>query len=367
MSVDHPLQSGVTQLAVNASGEAYVAGLAGAGFPVTASAPQICFEGNANAFVAHLDPHGALVDASYAGQNVVEAFGLSLAGDGSVLLVLNNGGETKSQIRFGGAGWSAPACLSPSILNSATLSVSTSGNSVVVPGEIITLTGFGIGPDNGVAYQPNAQGQVPLQLAGVRVLFDGQPAPVLYAQSRQINAIAPVELSGQTQTNITVAYNQGNVGSIPASVMAICAPGIFRLQAGVSSQAAALNQDGTLNGPSNPAARGSAVSVWGTGFGLTDPACATGDLNPPGPVNLAAGLSVVLFAGLSPEGTTLTEPALYAGGAPTSLCGVEQINMLVPTYAQPGLYQFFPWSLMEIGGGAQSAAAGTIGVTIYVK
>lgn len=33
MSVDHPLQKGVTQLAVTSSGETYVAGLAGAGFP----------------------------------------------------------------------------------------------------------------------------------------------------------------------------------------------------------------------------------------------------------------------------------------------------------------------------------------------
>jgi uncharacterized protein (TIGR03437 family) len=146
---------------------------------------------------------------------------------------------------------------------------------------LITLTGFGIGPDIGVANQPDAQGQVPRELTGVQVLFDGQPALVLYAQSRQINALTPVELSGQTETNITVVYNQATVGSITAKVAAYGSPGIFRLQPGVSSQAAAVNQDGTLNGPSNPAARGSVVSVWGTGFGLIDPPCATGGLNPP--------------------------------------------------------------------------------------
>jgi len=48
------------------------------------------------------------------------------------------------------------------------------------------------------------------------------------------------------------------------------APGIFRSQEGVSSQAAAANQDGTVNSPSNPAAPGSYVSVWGTGFGSID-------------------------------------------------------------------------------------------------
>jgi uncharacterized protein (TIGR03437 family) len=359
MSMDSDLQRGVAQLAVTPSGDAYFAGLAGAGFAVTASAPQICFggpSGNANVFLAHLDAHGVLLDATYIGQNTNFAWGLSLAGDGSVLLVWHSSGNNvKSQIRFGGPGSSAPACLSASVLNSATMS----GNSVVVPGELITLTGFGIGPDLGVAYQPDAQGQVPRQLAGVQVLFDGQPAPVLYAQSRQVNALAPIELSGKTQTNITVAYNNLTLGSIAASVSAFGSPGIFRFQPGASSQAAAMNQDGTLNSPSNPAARGSVVAVWGTGFGITDPPCATGSLNAPGPVNLAVGLSAELFDGR-------VVPAQYAGGAPALLCGVEQINFLVPAYAKPGVYQFLPWSVMALNGG-QAGSEGTIGVTIFVK
>jgi uncharacterized protein (TIGR03437 family) len=376
MSDDHSSQQGVAQLAVTATGEVYVAGITGAGFPVTASAPQICFDGPIySGFVAHLDSHGALLDATYAGQNVAFVGGLSLTGDGSVLMVsISAGAMVKSQIHFGGAGWSAPACLSPSVLNSATMSGNSAlnfstakGSSALTPGELITLTGSGIGPDIGVAYQPDAQGQIPRQLAGVQVLFDGQPAPVLYAQSRQINAVAPVELSGRTQTNITVLYNQATLGPITAPVAAYGSPGIYRLQAGVSSQAAAVNQDGTLNGPSNPAARGSVVSVWGTGFGLIDPSCATGGLNPPGPVNLAAGLSVFLADGSPPGVPVAYAPARYAGSAPALPCGVEQINLLVPTYVPPGLYQFFPWSAMDQAGGGQSVVQGGIGVTISVK
>ncbi len=361
MTADQP-NAGVFQLAVTASGEAYIDGLAGAGFPVTPSAPQICFDGSGlsgDAFVAHLDTHGALLDATYAGQSVSYLYALSLPGDGSALLLWNAGGnDVRSQLRFGGAGWSAPACLSPEILNSATLYA----GSALAPGELVTLTGFGIGPDSGVACQPDAQGQIPRQLAGVQVLFDGQPAPVLYAQSRQVNAVAPVELSGKTQTNVTLVYNQAAVGSTAAQVMAIGSPGIFRLQPGVSTEAVAENQDGTLNGPTNPAPRGSIVAVWGTGFGLIDPPCSTGGLNPPGPVNLAAGLSVDIQDNLGP-----TVPAIYAGSAPTLPCGVAQINLLVPTYLQPGVYQFFPMSMMALGGGAETLAAGDIGVTIFVK
>jgi uncharacterized protein (TIGR03437 family) len=354
---------GVSQLAVAPSGEAYVAGIAGAVFPVTASAPQPCFDtgifvGN-NVFVAHLDTHGALLDATYAGQNNNYYTGaLSLPGDGSVLLASN---EMRVQFRFGGAGWSAPACLSPNVLNSATLSEE---GGATVPGELITLTGFGIGPATGVAYQPDAQGQIPRQLAGVQVLFDGQPAPVLYAQSQQVNAQAPVELSGKTQTNITLVYDQATLGSITSPVMPFGSPGIFRLQPGVSSPALAENQDATLNGPSNPAPRGSIVAIWGTGFGLLDPSCATGGLNPPGPVNLAAGLGVETVGSSALGGPGA--PALYAGSAPTLPCGVVQINFAVPTDVQPGVYQFYPESVMALANGSAEYTQGNI-VTIFVE
>jgi uncharacterized protein (TIGR03437 family) len=201
-----------------------------------------------------------------------------LAGDGSVLLPWLGGASFAgrlARIRFGG-GWSAAACLSPGALNGATRFGGGDVPVAIAPGEIVTLNGFEIGPDAGVSYQADAQGAPPRELAGVQVLFDGQPAPVLYVQWRQINAAAPVELRGQTQTTITVVYNQVTVGSIQAAVAEDGVPGIFRLQPDVSSQAMAVNPDGTMNGPSNPADRGSTVSLLGTGFGPTDPPCATG-------------------------------------------------------------------------------------------
>jgi uncharacterized protein (TIGR03437 family) len=119
----------------------------------------------------------------------------------------------------------------------------------------------------------------------VQVFFDGQPAPVPCAQSQQINAVSPVELDGQTSTSIVVQYNGVSFGPIVAPVV-FAAPDIFRLNPGVSTQAAAVNQDGTVNSAANPAPRGSVVSLYGSGFGLTDPACAKGSLNAAA-VNLA--------------------------------------------------------------------------------
>ena len=65
MSLDNLLQLGVSQLAVDASGDVYLAGLTGPGFPVTPSAPQACFGGQGDVFVVHLDRRGATLDSTY--------------------------------------------------------------------------------------------------------------------------------------------------------------------------------------------------------------------------------------------------------------------------------------------------------------
>ena len=64
--------AGVSAMAVNPAGDIYLGGLTGPGFPVTASAPEICFQGfatSANGFLAHLNAIGALLDATYLGNN----------------------------------------------------------------------------------------------------------------------------------------------------------------------------------------------------------------------------------------------------------------------------------------------------------
>lgn len=226
----------------------------------------------------------------------------------------------------------------------------------IAPGEFVTLTGFGIGP-------------VSAALTGVEVLFDGRPAPLLYAQSQQINVQAPFEIAGQTSTTIAVHYNGATIGPVTVPVI-FGVPGLFRLQPGVSTIAAAINQDGTVNGPTNPAPRGSVVALFGTGFGATSPACASGGLNVPGPANLAAGFSVELIDQVGTGVGAHVNTAYYAGSAPGLLCGVDQINMTVPDYAGPGAFSFKPAVVLTIaqGGGVdRTSNQSTVGATIFVK
>ncbi len=351
-------------LALSATGDAYLALSTGAGFQTTASAPQPCYGGGFDVVVVHLNASGGLADATYLGAYQSLPMGLSIPGDGSVLVAATlppcsqgvsvcataNNGPVMAQIRFGEAGWSAPSCLSSDVVNSATFV----SNGFLSPGEFVSLTGFGIGPESGVVYQPGPQGQAPLSLGGVQLSFNGIPAPLTYVQSRQINAQVPFEVNGTT-ASFTLTYNDTKFGPYVMGVGYFAPQGIFRLQPGVSTQAAAINQDGSVNGPSNPASRGSVVSLFGTGYGPLNPPCETGALNPPGPVPLY--YTGPIFGNGPNVGVGSNYPeVLYAGSAPTLLCGIVQINIQVPSDASPG-----PFMLLSDSAGVST------GSTIYVQ
>ena len=359
-------QVGVQEMAVTPAGHIFLGGVTGPGFPVTPSAPEICFQGfvnRTNGFLAHLNSHGALVDATYLGNptegDIKLVGGLAPLSANEVLVVWRGAGNgVLSHVQFGSGGWTAPACLSTDVLNAATQNGNAAGTGGIVPGELVTLTGFGIGPESGVAYQPDPQGNAPSQLAGVRVFFDGVAAPVLYAQSRQINTIAPAGLTIGGTTHVTVTYNIQQFGPVSTPVT-FAGPGIFRLQVGQSAQAVAMNEDGTLNGPSNPAARGSVVTIWGTGYGLTDPPCSVGGLNDPQAEPLSAGVTALILGG------SLFN-ASYAGSAPTLVCGVVQINFQVPANVAAGTFFFAPWIQLVVGN-ATTQYQPQLGATIAVK
>ena len=121
----------------------------------------------------------------------------------------------------------------------------------VAPGEIITIYGAMLGPDTGVAAAGGSA--LPILLGGTSVSFDNTPAPLLYAQAGQINAIVPFEVQGSS-TAMTVEYNGTTYGPLALPVNTTI-PGIFSVDGSGASQAAVRNQDGSLNSASNPAAK----------------------------------------------------------------------------------------------------------------
>jgi uncharacterized protein (TIGR03437 family) len=188
---------------------------------------------------------------------------------------------------------------------------------IVSPGAIVTILGSSLGPNTGVGYQLT-NGQVPTSLGGTQVSVNGAPVPILYSSSDQLNLIVPYSLEPGTTATIKVESSGTFANQMSTSVIE---QGISIFQ--VNGLAAALNEDGTLNSPQNPAKPGSTVVLFGTGGGQTNPPSVAGAETP-----------LVLRPLLSTPQVTFGDgppvAAVWAGAAPGLLSGVTQINVQLP-------------------------------------
>jgi uncharacterized protein (TIGR03437 family) len=189
----------------------------------------------------------------------------------------------------------------------------------VSPGEIVVLYGTGIGPATLTTNTP-VKGVYGTNVAGTTVSFDGNPAAILYASATQVAAIVPYEEALWVTAQFTISY-QGNTlsGSIPVFR---AAPGVFTANGTGTGPAAAVNQNGTVNSPSNPARVGSIISLFATGEGYPTPPGTDGQIAPnpaPVPINTVTA-------------TINGQPAVvtYAGGSPGSVEGFLQVNVQIP-------------------------------------
>src|SRR5450755_407742 len=99
----------------------------------------------------------------------------------------------------------------------------------------------------------------------------------MQARANQISVVVPYSVSGRSTTELQVAY--GAMRSTRLILRVVPAvPGIFTAASSGTGQVAAMNQDGTVNSPVNPAARGSIITFFATGEGQTNPAGVDGKL-----------------------------------------------------------------------------------------
>lgn len=188
----------------------------------------------------------------------------------------------------------------------------------VAPGEMVVIYGEGLGPETGVAGERDASGLLPNLVAGVEARFDGVPAPIFYAQAGQVNVQAPYTLAGSGATHVQVLNHGNSAGSLDLAVAA-ANPALFPV---------IVNQDGEFNSQSTPAPRGTLVTLFGTGEGLTDGANISG-MAAAAPYARPMLPVAVTVAGISAE-------IVYAGAAP-GLTGELQVNARVPGgYVPPG-------------------------------
>jgi uncharacterized protein (TIGR03437 family) len=211
----------------------------------------------------------------------------------------------------------SPVSPSISVVNAA------SGNGVsIAPGEIVTIFGTGLGPSTPVPAQPGINGFFGTQLAGTTVSFNGTNGPMIYASSTQVSAIVPYSVPIGAAANVAVTYQGQTVTTEQAIPIAGAVPGIFTSNATGIGQAAAVNQDNSINGPTSPAPVGSFISLYVTGEGQTTPAGVDGKPATAPLPKPVLGVTVTMAG----QQALVT----YAGGAPGLVAGLMQVNAQIP-------------------------------------
>jgi uncharacterized protein (TIGR03437 family) len=262
------------------------------------------------------------------------------AGSANVALVVspnNSGAALSAAVLIAGVSVSVtqPAAAAPplppikNVVNAASYAIGS-----VSPGEMVTLFGTAIGPATAAfATTDPATAKLATSIGDVQVLFNGIPAPMIYASSTQVSAVAPYEMASVVSPSVWIKY-AGQTSNAYQLFSGAAAPGLFTQNASGSGPGAILNQDNSVNKPGNRAAKGSIVQVFMTGEGQTNPPSVTGAIT-------AATLPPpqVTPAPLLPIGVTINgQPALYvyAGEAPGLVAGMMQLNVQIPANAPSG-------------------------------
>ena len=233
----------------------------------------------------------------------------------------------------------------PVIVSAGLASAASYSNAAVAPGEIVTLFGPTFGPASLAVAVPDSNSKLPTQLAGVRLLFDGLPAPLLYARVGQVSAVVPFSVSGKASTQVQYEY-QGIVSNVVALNVAPAAPGIFTLDSSGTGPAAVLDAAYKVVSTSNPAHVGDTIQVYATGAGVTTPNSIDGQvaLTPPFPTPVA---SVTAQVG------GVDCPVTYAGGAQYLVAGALQVNVRIAAGVPPGEQPL----VISVGGVASQSGA----------
>ncbi len=194
-----------------------------------------------------------------------------------------------------------------SIANSASFATGTAA-----PGSLISIAGSALATSTASA----TTFPLPQSLGGASVTINGLSAPLLYASAGLINAQVPIETPAGPAT---VMVNNKVSATL---TIAAAAPGIFEILPG---QAAAVNLNGTVNGPSTPVAAGGEIALYVTGLGAVNPAVADG---------AAASLTTLSYVNTTVTATIGGQAArvIFAGLAP-GYAGLYQVNVLVPQLA----------------------------------
>ncbi len=237
----------------------------------------------------------------------------------------------------------------PSVQISGVANAANYANASISPGEIVTIFGQKIGPENLTTFALDETGRVPRALAGARFLINGSPAPPLYVRSDQGSAVVPFRLD-EAGADIIAVYNGAASAPIHIPLTGVL-PGLFSANQTGAGPGAILNQDYSVNSAANPADKGAVVLLYGTGHGQTVPVSYEGEVAPSTNIPRVARNVQATIGGVAAE-------IAYAGPAPGLVAGVLQVNVKIPDGVAAGTQEV----IVRIDGVASQA-----GLTVAVR
>jgi uncharacterized protein (TIGR03437 family) len=261
-----------------------------------------------------------------------------LASPDNVLVHLSNGGFYRID-NIDSCKWAPqPSIRANGIVNAASYEYPNTTS----PRQLLTVFGTGLGPAEGQGMildgllraggQPapypalvlgNFSGAIP------NATLAGTALPVIHSNAERVTvaAVAGVPESG---TYLLYYSWQGLQLIYPTPVtVSTTAPGLFTANGKGDGLAAAINEDGSRNSEDNPAAAGSLIRLYGTGFGALDATLALGDfLSATSPAPVINPVTVTI-GGIEVE-------VEFAGGAPGQIGGMYEITVRVPEGLERG-------------------------------
>lgn len=217
----------------------------------------------------------------------------------------------------------APILPAGSIVNGANFRAPTAPGGAVAPGTIVSIFGSNLAINTAVApFVP-----LPTTLLNTTVTFNSIAAPLFFVSPGQINAQVPFNVApGAVNVQVTSA---GQTTAAQQVQVAAVSPGVFTTNQAGSGDGDILHaQTFQLVTPGNPAVPGEFVLVFGTGFGATNPAVASGMPAPSDPPASTQMTPTVSVNGI---------PATFnfSGLAP-NFVGLYQLNIQVPANTPAG-------------------------------
>jgi uncharacterized protein (TIGR03437 family) len=222
------------------------------------------------------------------------------------------------------------------VVNAASFVPAPKPGHALAPGSIASVFGRNL-----AAATATADGfPLPTMLAGSSITVDGRPAHLFFVSPGQINFQIP-EGTGRGDTfsdfhRVPVIISTATGASDPVMIdIFLAAPGVFTLEGNGCGRGAILNvkADGTVsvNSPSNSAAPGDVLEIFGTGLG---PPVRTPELFRDG--EAAPNVPSQFSGGASMDGVGVdVYPFFFAGRAPGQV-GVDQINAPVTAEVRDG-------------------------------